>query len=197
MSRSLPPHPNLEHLKKQAKDLLDDLKQSNLDLKLADAQHALAREYGFASWPKLKAYVESLSHTTHDTSEKKSPFAGKWTANLAKSKRHPANPFQSATMEFEVVDDVVTIHDVVVDASGREERGKNVIQVDGNEYSSENGSGYVLIARWRGPNIIETLAKKDGQIVGWGTYEVSNDGKTLTISGDQQMVVLDRNEPLS
>ena len=60
MSRNLPPHPNLEHLRKQAKDLLHELKQENPALQLADAQHALAREYGFASWPKLKAYVESL-----------------------------------------------------------------------------------------------------------------------------------------
>ena len=58
MSRNLPPHPNLEHLKKQAKDLLHDLQQRDPALKLADAQHALAREYGFASWPKLNAYVE-------------------------------------------------------------------------------------------------------------------------------------------
>src|SRR5262249_20192907 len=30
-------------------------------VKLADAQHLVAREYGFASWPKLKEHVESLS----------------------------------------------------------------------------------------------------------------------------------------
>jgi ankyrin repeat protein len=42
-------------------------------LKLAGAQHVLAREYGFASWPKLRAYVErvttygaSLEHAFHD-----------------------------------------------------------------------------------------------------------------------------------
>ena len=78
MSRSLPPRPNLEHLKKQAKDLLQDLKQKNPTLKLADAQHALAREYGFASWPKLKAYVELLPRpvpfaTTLDAAN---PFVG-------------------------------------------------------------------------------------------------------------------------
>ena len=193
MSHSLPPHPNLEHLKKQAKDLLQDLKQDSPSSQLADAQHAIAREYGFVSWPKLKAYVESLSRTDDDVSEKKTPFVGKWTANLEKSKRHPANPFQSAIIEFEVVGNVVTIHDVVIDDLGHEQRSKNIIQVDGHEYPSENGSGYVLIASWRGPQVIETFAKKDGQLVGWGTYEISDDGKTLTISGDQQMIVLDRN----
>ena len=30
-------------------------------LKLSDAQLAIAREYGFPSWPRLKAYVERLA----------------------------------------------------------------------------------------------------------------------------------------
>ena len=187
MSRNLPPHPNLEYLRKQAKDLLHDLKQSDPTSKLADAQHALAGEYGFASWPKLKTYVESLPPPA-----KVNPFVGTWTANLSKSRRHPANPFQSATLQFEVAGGTVIIMDVVVDASGREEHGKNTILVDGIEHASEERNGYVLIATWRGPNILETAAKKDGQVVGWGKYEVSEDGNTLTISGDEQMIVLDR-----
>src|SRR5260370_16009404 len=77
MSRELPAKPNLEHLKKQAKELLNDFQEGNAlaverlrslisqpmsaDPKLADAQHAIARDYGFASWPKLKEHVESLT----------------------------------------------------------------------------------------------------------------------------------------
>jgi hypothetical protein len=56
MSRELPKKPNLEYLKKQAKELL----RSNGQGKLADAQHALANEYGFATWAKLKSHVEAL-----------------------------------------------------------------------------------------------------------------------------------------
>ncbi|HEX6496829.1 MAG TPA: ankyrin repeat domain-containing protein [Acidobacteriaceae bacterium] len=56
MSRELPENPNLQHLKKQAKELLRSSGQG----KLADAQHALANEYGFATWAKLKSHVESL-----------------------------------------------------------------------------------------------------------------------------------------
>jgi hypothetical protein len=62
MSRDLPAQPNLEHLKKQAKDRLSQLRQQSRTAKLADAQHALAREYGFLSWAALKAHVESLGH---------------------------------------------------------------------------------------------------------------------------------------
>ena len=64
MSRALPDKPNLEHLKKQAKDLLGRLQQSDSapgSAKLAGAQHLVAREYGFPSWAKLKAHVESLA----------------------------------------------------------------------------------------------------------------------------------------
>ena len=63
MSLELPAKPNLEHLKEQAKDLLRKLRQTEAGAStiLADAQHTLAREYGFASWPKLKAHVESLT----------------------------------------------------------------------------------------------------------------------------------------
>jgi hypothetical protein len=57
VSRQLPEKPNLEHLKKQAKELLRSMRQG----KLADAQHALANEYGFPSWTKLKSHVEALT----------------------------------------------------------------------------------------------------------------------------------------
>ena len=190
MSRPLPQHPNLDHLKKQAKELLRDAQQRDPAVKLADAQHTLAREYGFASWPKLKAHVEALSGPSGP--ERPSPFAGEWTANLAKSIRHPVSPFRSARLQVEVVGDTVTISDVVVDDAGRESRGKNAIRVDGNEHASERGNGYAMAAAWRGPNVLETVAKKDGEIIGRGTYEVSADGRTLTVSSDQQRIVFDR-----
>jgi ankyrin repeat protein len=45
---------NLEQLRKQAKERV----RAGLAPKLSDAQRDLAREHGFPSWPKLKAYVE-------------------------------------------------------------------------------------------------------------------------------------------
>ncbi len=55
MSRQLPEKPNFEYLKKQAKELRN-IRQG----KLADAQHTLANEYGFATWAKLKLHVQAL-----------------------------------------------------------------------------------------------------------------------------------------
>jgi ankyrin repeat protein len=54
--RALPARPNLRHLKDQAKDLLNTGNAKSL----AAAQFRVARTYGFASWPKLKAHVELL-----------------------------------------------------------------------------------------------------------------------------------------
>jgi hypothetical protein len=59
-TRPLPDRPNLRHLKKQAKDLLKDLLKAGQAASLAEAQFKIARLYGFGSWPKLKAHVESL-----------------------------------------------------------------------------------------------------------------------------------------
>ncbi len=88
MSKSLPARPNLEQLKIQAKDLLKSLKSGDVTayrrfqenhpqptklgtvesragaMTLSDAQLVIAREYGFTSWPKLKAHVESLRGET-------------------------------------------------------------------------------------------------------------------------------------
>jgi ankyrin repeat protein len=55
-SRPLPERPNLRHLKAQAKDLL----KAGGAKSLTDAQLQVARSYGFSSWPKLKAHLESL-----------------------------------------------------------------------------------------------------------------------------------------
>ena len=55
-SRSLPEKPDLRHLKDQAKDLL----RTGKVVSLSEAQLQIARQYGFANWPNLKAHVESL-----------------------------------------------------------------------------------------------------------------------------------------
>ena len=59
MSRELPDKPNFTFLKKEAKQLLRSARYG----KLAEAQHALANEYGFKTWATLKAHVESLGQS--------------------------------------------------------------------------------------------------------------------------------------
>src|ERR1044072_3361811 len=50
----LPPNPSAEHLRKQAKRLA-----KAEGLKLAAAQHRLAKDYGFAGWAELMRAVEA------------------------------------------------------------------------------------------------------------------------------------------
>jgi ankyrin repeat protein len=77
---SLPARPSLENLRNQAKSLLKSYSDGNKQtaarfeavlpnlrrsaenpIRLANAQFVIAREMGFPSWPKLKAYVESIT----------------------------------------------------------------------------------------------------------------------------------------
>src|SRR5262249_33871212 len=85
MARELPDNPNLDHLKKQARRLLEDRRLHDPTAQLSDALHALAREYGFVTWPALKAHVEAARARALD-----SPFAGSWTARLDESRLHPS-----------------------------------------------------------------------------------------------------------
>ena len=173
MSRQLPAFPNLEHLRKQAKDLLRELERQRPQSRLADAQHAIAVEYGFVNWPALKTHVEALAA--------RCPLAGTWRMNPAKSRRPSEEAFVPPMLHITVTGDVVTITDVVIDSSGREERGVNTIRADGEGRAVEHG--YVLTARWRGARVLETLVAKHGQQVSQLAYEVSSDGLSLTVAG--------------
>jgi uncharacterized protein (TIGR03067 family) len=84
VAKNLPSRPNLDHLRRQAKALLAALESGEADavstilnhlpsaqgmtadqvlqtrFRLADAQSAIARKTGFASWPHLARHVEQL-----------------------------------------------------------------------------------------------------------------------------------------
>jgi ankyrin repeat protein len=66
-SRPLPERANLRHLKDEAKALV---KAGGVG-SLSAAQFQIARQYGFASWPKLKAHVERLEAAQRETAELK------------------------------------------------------------------------------------------------------------------------------
>jgi len=76
-ARPLPRNPNLKLISGEARNLLYDIHHGNtlapahyslfdslsdtVSPRLADAQHLIAREYGYASWPKLKQRVRELA----------------------------------------------------------------------------------------------------------------------------------------
>ena len=75
-ARDLPPRPNLEQYRKQAKDLMKAFRRGDADAlrqlrehhphapaqpTLADAQLVIAREHGIESWPKFVTAIEAAS----------------------------------------------------------------------------------------------------------------------------------------
>ena len=90
MANSLPPHPHLENLRKQAKSLLKAFRAGDTDavvrirahllslknasdeelrsasISLSDAQRVIALEHGFRSWPQLKSHVEGQRQSELD-----------------------------------------------------------------------------------------------------------------------------------
>lgn len=91
MAKALPPNPNLEYEKKQAKALLKAYQAGDTaavqrvrashprlqnvaeksippdQFKLSDAQLVIAREYEFSSWPQLKNQIETLREGLNET----------------------------------------------------------------------------------------------------------------------------------
>ena len=153
-------------------------------MQLADAQHELAREYGFSSWPALRAHVEALPHdlAVH-------PLAGTWTWR-AGGAFDASEPYREITLRVDVDGEVVTIRDVMVDASGQELRNENVLRADGTEYAQRHG--YAITARWVGTQALEAVGTKDGRVEGRVTYQVSDDGGTLTLLANERTVRLTR-----
>ena len=62
--QELPERASLEYLKKRAKENLAELRRKNPQAKLAEAQLAIAREYGFTSWRALKAEIDRRQQPT-------------------------------------------------------------------------------------------------------------------------------------
>jgi ankyrin repeat protein len=69
MAQALPARPNLDWLRKTAKDHLRELRAQDSSRKLADAQFAVARQYGFSSWRALKAHVDQLHSALEASSD--------------------------------------------------------------------------------------------------------------------------------
>lgn len=58
--KTLPEHPNLDHLRQQAKDVLAHRRTSRPEATLGEAQAEVAEQHGFRTWAELKAEVERL-----------------------------------------------------------------------------------------------------------------------------------------
>ena len=135
--KQLPPNPSLEHLKSQAKQLLKAHKEGSVDalqrirsffpklsdatdteiqqaaFGLQDAQLTLAREYGFASWTRLK---QEVSHQQQIA-------AGTPAKDLLFQILHTPDPTQA---DIQHVDELLTAEPSLV--SAKDEQGRTPIE---------------------------------------------------------------------
>jgi len=178
MSQQLPAHPNLDHLKKQAKDVLRVFRRQKPRWKLADAQRAVARGYGFVNWSSLKTHVEKIQHeqrptistsasalrpddsSTAKTSSRRSesnredcsihPIVGAWVADRVTSSMHsdPQPPNEDIVVEFQLSDEEIKLTQVGTDTSGHEIAIRTTICADGHEHPVPFGEGVRLKVLW-------------------------------------------------
>ena len=104
-AQALPPRPNLEHLKNEAKQRLKALRSQDPQAKLAVAQLAVARDYGFASWRQLKAHVDQAGPVRQDRSQ---VFEAARTGDVETVRRALEAGFDPDTID----DDGRTIHQI-------------------------------------------------------------------------------------
>ena len=66
MPQALPAKPNLDWLRKTAKERLAELRAANPNARLHQAQLAIAQDFGFRSWRALKAHIDGGNSTRQD-----------------------------------------------------------------------------------------------------------------------------------
>jgi hypothetical protein len=127
-------------------------------------------------------------------------LVGTWIANLAKSRRHENHQFANATMRFAIADDEVRLSYEGVNASGKAEKSEQVLQADGLPHAHPLAPD-ILVINTLGPRSFASAATKNGATMGQGSYDVSEDGNTMTatVSGVdgsgkafEQVIVFDR-----
>jgi hypothetical protein len=124
VSHQLPRHPNLDHLKRQAKDLLKAFRagderarqlferyrtrasgqHSDGRVLLADALWVVAREYGFASWPQLRAHVALLLAAPREVAGLPTAPAGEPNALAGRQARQQAEQQRLHTLAERLVE---------------------------------------------------------------------------------------------
>ena len=57
----LPSDPSIEQLRKQAREMQEEMRRDDPSVKLSTAQRLVARKYGFPSWPKLVRHLEVVA----------------------------------------------------------------------------------------------------------------------------------------
>ena len=113
------------------------------------------------------------------------PFVGTWTLNAAKSEFDPNHRPTEATMVFELDPQ----GHYLMKAEGTDAKGETVAEPpstfipDGKAHPIPGLPGLTAVSTRPDRNTIQGEARReDGSVVGGGTYVVSSDGKSLTVT---------------
>jgi hypothetical protein len=124
----------------------------------------------------------------------KSPFVGRWSADLSQSRLDPKMSIKGADVTISVNGKVITLANSVVMPSGETIQEREILRADGTETAATNPStaGMMHVANWVGSHVFALITKKGDQNIALITYEVSTDGQTLTVrtSGLIEQVVI-------
>ena len=96
MPQALPANPDLDWLKKAAKKRLVELRAHAPDAKLHQAQLAVARDHGFASWRALRAHLDDINGVA---AARERVFAAAQDGDVEAVRRAFASGFDPATQD--------------------------------------------------------------------------------------------------
>ena len=165
MPQALPANPDLDWLKKAAKKRLVTLRAAKPDVRLYEAQLAIARDYGFNSWRTLKTYVETVNPRL---AERDRVFDAARAGDIEAVRRAFAAGFDPATPDR----DGRTIHQIVKERrhraierltldiqGGRIRSGAEAEAVQGIASAAQSGDVEALRQRLDArPDLINALA---------------------------------------
>ena len=85
-------------------------------------------------------------------------------------------------LEFVVTPETVAITNRTIDISNRDVgTGTTTLRTDGESHPHDEVlPGLTVVAQWRGPRLLDTVLTRRNGIVDHVTYEISDDGRTLT-----------------
>ena len=189
--------------------------------KLADAQRAIARGYGFVNWSSLKTHVEKIRHEQRPTFSTSAsalraddsstarmsrrsesnredwsihPIVGAWVAHRVTSSMHsdPQPTNEDIVVEFQLRDEEVKLTQVGTDTSGHEIAIRTTICADGHEHPVPFGEDVRLKALWTTSLTLEATFTTSERTISRWSYEVSPDGKSLVVSTANDRIVFKR-----
>ena len=170
MLRTLPARPDLDWLRKTAKQRLKEFRKTRPDAKLHEAQLVVAREYGFASWRALKARIDALNPAA---AERSRVFAAARAGDVATVRAAFAAGFDPYAMD----EDGRTVHQIAKEerfedlellarqVHERETRPQNIVQALAGiiDAASKGDAGALRERLDADPDLIDALGGRGFQ----------------------------------